>query len=169
MENSNEIVQQYFDSQVHCHSLMCHKVIFDPVTKREWFFEDDRWCYFEFYCDDEDYSLKRNDDVTFSDECYIKDMSYEIIMLLAYVRLRGVSTIEKSLFSNYVNRFETAKSMNPDLSVEKFNFDLREREETALIKSDKIANGIMGGCLLLVAAVLLLFLAAVISYFKTKF
>lgn len=169
MGNNHDIVQQYFDSQVHCHSLSCHKVIFDPSSKREWFFENDKWCYFEFYCEHDEYSLRNKDQVTFSHDCYVKDMSYEIIMLLAYVRLRGVVTIDKSLFNTYVNRFENEKTTDSSLSVEKFNFDLKEREETALVKSDKVVNGIMGGCLVLVIAIALLFLMAIVSYFRAKF
>lgn len=169
MENDFDIVQLYFSEQQKCNSLLCQKVIFEPSTKREWFFEEEVWCYFEFYCDDDDYALRKQEDKTFSNDCVVRNMSYEILMLLAYVRLRGVVTIEKSLFNSYVNRYEQAKFLNPDLTPEKFNYELKEKEEEALIHSDKITNGILGGCLLLIAAVALLFLFAIFAYFKKLF
>lgn len=169
MDEFKDIVQQYFEQMAHCNAISCQKVIFEPETKREWFFEDDYWCFFEFYCDDKDYVLRKRDDKTFTADCEVKDMSYEIKMLLAYVRLRSVVTIEKSLFSAYVTKYEKAKELDSNLTVEKFNFDIREKEEEALIRSDKIANGIMGGCLVLVAAVVLLFALAIISYIKMRF
>ena len=73
------------------------------------------------------------------------------------------------MFSDYVLKYENAKEQNSDLSIEKFNFELKEKEDAALIHSDKIANSIMGGCLFLVIAVLLLFVFAFISYVKMKY
>lgn len=169
MDENKDIVQQYFEQMAPCNAISCQKAIFEPSTKREWFFEDDFWCFFEFYCDDNDYALRKRDDKTFNPDCEVRDMSYEIKMLLAYVRLRSVVTIEKESFSGYVTKYEKEKELEPDLTIEKFNFDVRKNEELALIRSDKIANGIMGGCLVLVAAVILLFALAIISYIKMHY
>lgn len=168
-ESSEKIIDEYFKKMEFCHSLFCQKVIFEPSTKKEWFYEDDCWCFFEFYCDDNDYVLRKYESKVFGNDCFVRDMSYEIMMLLAYVRLRGVVTVEKSLFNDYVNRYEKEREVSKDLSLEKFNYSIKEKEEIALSRSDKVANAIMGGCLVLVAAVFLLFLIAVISYLKVKF
>ena len=169
MDNQKDIVQEYFELMRPCNAIACQKVIFEPETKREWFFEDDYWCYFEFLCEDKYYKLKKSDTKEFSDDCIVRDMSYEIKMLLAYYRLRGVVTIEKETFDLYIKKYENIKAKYPDITTEKFNLDLRQTEEAALIKSDKIANGIMGGCLILAVAVLFLFLFAIISYFKMHY
>lgn len=169
MENDKDIVQKYFEQMSACTNIACKKVIFEPETKTEWFFFEDCWCYFEFYCEDNEYTLRRVLEKEFCADCILKDMSYEIKMLLAYIQLRGVVTVEKELFSTYVNNFEKTRETKPDLSIEKYNFDLKEKEEQSLLKSDKIANGIMAGCLALVAAVVLLFVAAIISYVKMHY
>lgn len=164
----NDITEEYFNSRSNCRSISCRKVIFEPDTKREWFFEDDFWCYFEFLCDDNDYVLKKQDEKIFSNNCILKDMSYEIKMLLAYVRLKGVVTIEQELFTRYVFRYEREKKSEPDLTLEKFNLNLKKSEEDALSRSDKIANGILAGCLTLIGFTVFLFLFALIAYFKSK-
>ena len=169
MANDKDVVQQYFELMTPCRAISCQKVIFEQSAKREWFFEDDYWCYFEFFCEDKYYTLKKSDTKIFAEDCIVKDMSYEIKMLLAYTRLRGVVSIEKDLFDQYVRKYEEAKKENPDITVEKFNFDTKQNEENALIKSDKIANGIMGGCLILAAFVILLFILAFISYIKIHY
>lgn len=169
MENDKDIVREYFEQMAHCNKIACQKTIFEPQTRREWFFEDDCWCYFEFFCEDNDYALKREEQKVFSQDCVLRDMSYEIKMLLAYIRLRGVSVIEKEMFSTYVNNFEKAREFDPELTIEKFNYDLKDREELALVQSDKVANGIMAGCLALVAAVVFLFLVAIVSYVKLHY
>ena len=169
MENDKDIVREYFEQMAHCNKIACQKAIFEPQTRREWFFEDDYWCYFEFFCEDNDYALKREEQKVFSQDCVLRDMSYEIKMLLAYIRLRGVSVIEKEMFSTYVNNFEKAREFDPELTIEKYNYDLKDREELALVQSDKVANGIMAGCLALVAAVVFLFLVAIVSYVKLHY
>ncbi len=169
MENDKDIVREYFEQMAHCNKIACQKTIFEPQTRREWFFEDDCWCYFEFFCEDNDYALKREEQKVFSQDCVLRDMSYEIKMLLAYIRLRGVSVIEKEMFSTYVNNFEKAREFDPELTIEKFNYDLKDREELALVQSDKVANGIMAGCLALAAAVVFLFLVAIVSYVKLHY
>ena len=169
MDYFKDIIEEYFEYMVHCNSIECQKVIFEPSSKKEWFFENDFWCYFEFNCEDKYYRLKKDEEKIFTTECVLKDMSYEIKMLLAYSRFRSVVTIEKEMFSDYVLKYENAKEQNSDLSIEKFDFELKEKEDTALIHSDKIANSIMGGCLFLVIAVLLLFVFAFISYVKMKY
>ena len=168
-ENYTDIVEEYFRHRKYCNSLDCAKVIFEPEQKREWFFDEGKWCYFEFLCDDNDYRLVKTEEKDFDDSCILKDMSYEIKMLLAYIRLRGVSVIEKEMFSTYVNNFEKAREFDPELTIEKFNYDLKDREELALVQSDKVANGIMAGCLALAAAVVFLFLVAIVSYVKLHY
>lgn len=146
-ENNPDIIDEYFREMEHCHSLNCQKVIFEPSTKKEWFFERDKWCYFEFLCDDSDFRLITTEQKNFDEDCILKDMSYEIRMLLSFYRLRGVRTIEKSIFSFYVTRFEKQKELSPSLTPEKYNFDLKLKEEEELQKSDKITNRILTGCL----------------------
>lgn len=163
------IKEEYFKEQEKCSSLACQKVIFEPDTKREWFFEDDFWCYFEFYCEDNDYALKKIDEKVFSRNCVIKDMSYEIKMLLGYTRLRKVVTIEKELFNQYVFRFEKEKQKSPNITIERFNFQIKENEEEALDRSDKIANVILGGCLTMIGVILALFLISLVFYLKKNF
>lgn len=168
-EQEFDIVEQYFQYMIGCKSLSCQKVVFEFNTRREWFFVDDSWCYFEFCCDDGLYRLKKSDDIVFQSFCEIKDMSYEIKMLFAYYLLRGVVTIEKDIFDNYIAKFEKEKISNPMLTIEEFNFDLRYREEVELNRSEKIANGIMAGCFVMASAVILLFLLAIVSYVKMRY
>ncbi len=165
-EKHHDIKQEYLKQQEYCYTLLCKKVIFEPSTKREWFFEEDSWCWFEFYCDDAEYTLRKEKDKNFSADCFIKEMSYEIRMLLAYSRLRHVQTIEKEAFTRYVFRFERERKTDSDLTLERFNFNLKESEEGALVRSDKIANGILTGCLVSIALVAILFLYAVVAYFR---
>ena len=113
--------------------------------------------------------LRKSDDKSFDTACFIKDMSYEIKMLLAYIRLRNVVTIEKDVFSQYVNKYEKARETNKNLSVEKFNLDIKEKEEISLQKSEKIANGILWGCLVIIIFVIILFAAAIFSYIKLHY
>ncbi len=168
-ENNQDIIDEYFKEMEHCRCIECQKVIFEPSTKTEWFFEDDFWCYFEFFCDENNYMLRKSDDKSFDTACFIKDMSYEIKMLLAYIRLRNVVTIEKDVFSQYVNKYEKARETNKNLSVEKFNLDIKEKEEISLQKSEKIANGILWGCLVIIIFVIILFAAAIFSYIKLHY
>ena len=168
-EHKFDIVEQYFNALNGCNSISCQKVIFDMNTRREWFFDNDSWCYFEFCCDDGVYFLRKSEAVVFENICEIKDMSYEIRMLLAFYRLRGVVAIEKDIFDNYLNKYEKEKLLNPKITVEKFNYDLRTREEAELNRSEKIANGIMAGCLVMVAAIVLLFVLAIVSYVKMRY
>ena len=102
-ENYTDIVEEYFRHRKYCNSLECAKVIFEPEQKREWFFDEGKWCYFEFLCDDNDYRLVKTEEKDFDDCCIVKDRSYEIKMLLSFVHLRGISSIEKEVFSSYVN------------------------------------------------------------------
>lgn len=168
-EHKFDIVEKYFQAISGCKSLSCQKVIFEQSSRREWFFDDDYWCYFEFCCDDKLYRLKKTEDVIFQNSCEIKDMSYEIRMLLAYYRLRGLVTIEKDVFESYLVKFEKEKLLDPNLTIEKFNYELRYREELELNRSEKIANGIMAGCLVMVAAIGLLFVLAIVSYVKMRY
>jgi len=92
-------------------------------------------------------------------------MSYEIKMLFAYSQLRGVITIGKELFIHYINEFESAKKINPTLSIEKFNYEKKVKEEEALEKSQKIANKILSGCLFLILATIIAFGVFLISMF----
>lgn len=169
MDEDKDIIQEYFEQMSQCHLLDCQKVIFDPDERQEYFFEDDSWSYFKFYCQDDYYTLKKDDGKIFENNCYIKEMSYEIKMLLAYMRLRNVTSIEKQMFSDYVNRFEQEKLTTPTMTLEKFNVILKEQEDTALKKADRIANGIMGGCLVIAISVFLLFAYAIFTYFRAKF
>lgn len=168
-EHKFDIVEKYFQSMNGCKLLSCQKVVFEDDTRREWFFDEDSWCYFEFCCEDKLYRLKKSEDVVFQNVCEIKDMSYEIRMLLAYYRLRGVVTIEKDVFDSYISKFEKEKLLNPTLTIEKFNYELKSKEEIELNHSEKIANGIMAGCLVMVSAVVLLFVLAIVSYVKMRY
>ena len=168
-ENTPDIIDRYFKAMEKCFSIGCQKVIFEPSSKKEWFFENDKWCYFEFYCDDSYYRLVSSEQKDFSAECIIKDMSYEIKMLLGFVRLRGVVTIEKQMFSDYVTKYEKEHSLTPDLTIEKFNFDLKQREEKELEKTDKIANRILTGCLGIIFILIIIFgLFALSVFFAPK-
>lgn len=164
-ENFNNIVEEYFEAQKECFALSCQKVIFEPSTKREYFFEEEKWCYFEFLCDDKDYRLISLEGEDFSQNCVIKEMSYEIRMLLSYIRLRNVKTVDKAAFSNYVTNYEKEKVTEPDLSLEKYNFDIRMREDAEFKRSDKIVNRILAGCLTMIAAMLVLFAIFLFSAF----
>ena len=168
-ENNPDIIDRYFKAMEKCFSIACQKVIFEPSSKKEWFFENDKWCYFEFYCDDSYYRLVSSEQKDFSAECIIKDMSYEIKMLLGFVRLRGVVTIEKQMFSDYVTKYEKEHSLTTDLTIEKFNFDLKQREEKELEKTDKIANRILTGCLGIIFILIIIFgLFALSVFFAPK-
>jgi len=155
--NKPDIVEEYFRTRKNCNELSCQKVIFEPKDKREWFFDEGYWCYFRFLCDDRDYQIVRTQQKDFDDTCFIKDMSYEIKMLLSYTRLRGVVTIGKELFSFYVNKFEDAKKDNPSLTLEKYNYELKLKEEEVLENSQKIAHKILTGCLFFILAVIIAF------------
>lgn len=156
-ENKFDIVEEYFKTRKNCNSIDCQKVIFEPILKQEWFFDEGYWCYFKFLCDDRDYQLVRTQQKDFDDNCCIKDMSYEIKMLLAYTRLRGVITIGKELFTTYVFRYEEAKKDNPSLTLEKYNYELKLKEEEALEASQKVAQKILTGCLFLILATIFAF------------
>lgn len=164
-EDNPDIIEQYFKTTQHCDSLSCSKVIFEPKQKREWFYEDDSWCYFEFLCEDDAYRLVKSQYKTFEAECFIRDMSYEIKMLLNYYRLRRTVTIGKELFSTYIIRFEKEKELNPSLTPEKYNLDLRLSEEEALNKSEKIANKILWGCLSIICITIIAFGIFILSAF----
>ena len=82
-------------------------------------------------------------------------MSYEIKMLLAYIRLRNVITIEKEMFANYVSKFENERRLTPSLTVEKFNYNQKMLEEDALEKSEKTARRILTGCLFFIVIVII--------------
>ena len=169
MKENNDIVEQYFQALKGCNSISCQKVVFEISTRKEWFYDDDSWCYFEFCCDDNLYRLKKSENVVFDNSCEIKDMSYEIRMLLAFYRLRGIMTIEKDIFNDYLKKFEKEKLLNTKITIEKFNYDLRTREEAELNRSEKIANSIMAGCLVMIAATALLFALAIVSYVKMRY
>ena len=164
-EQKPDIVEQYFKAMEQCNSMSCRKVIFEPSMKREWFYEEDCWCYFEFLCEDMDYRLVKTQQKIFDDNCMIRDMSYEIKMLLNYYHLRGTVTIGKELLSTYIVRFEKARELEPSLTAEKYNFDLKLAEEKALKSSDKIANRILWGCLSLICIIIVLFGLFVLSVF----
>lgn len=164
-ENNFDIVEEYFRARKNCNELTCQKVIFEPENKREWFFDEGYWCYFRFLCEDRDYQLVRTQQKDFDDTCYIKDMSYEIKMLLSYTRLRGVITIGKELFSYYVNKFEEAKKDKPTLTPEKYNYELKLKEEDALEASQKVARKILTGCLFLIFAMIIAFGIFLLSIF----
>ena len=164
-ENKFDIVEEYFRARKHCNELSCQKVIFEPDKKREWFFDEGYWCYFKFLCDDRDYQLVRTQQKDFDDSCYLKDMSYEIKMLLSYSRLRGVITVGKEVFSYYVTRYEEAKKHTPSLTLEKYNYELKIKEDEALEKSQKIANKIMTGCLFFIIGVIIAFGIFLLSVF----
>ena len=68
-EKNPDIIEQYFKSQENCNSIDCKKVIFEPEKKREWFYEDDAWCYFDFLCEDMDYRLVMTEQKTFAQDC----------------------------------------------------------------------------------------------------
>ena len=162
-EKNPDIIEQYFSSMEHCSSLNCRKVIFEPSKKREWFYEDDAWCYFDFLCEDMDYRLIKTEQKIFDNSCTIRDMSYEIKMLLNYYHLRGTVTIGKDLLSTYIIRYEKEKELNPSLTPEKYNFDLKLKEEEALNKSDKIVNRILWGCLGLISVIIIFFAVFIFS------
>lgn len=164
-DENQEIVNQYFQEQKICRTIHCQKCIFEPDTKTEWFFENHKWCYFEFYCEDKDYRLIRKDEKYFASDCEIRKMSYEIMMLLSFIRLRGVVTVEKEDFSRYITRFEKEKSFNLDLTLEKFNFDIKKKEEEEFKRSDKTLNRILAGCMSIIIVTIVLFGILVISYF----
>lgn len=164
-ENKFDIVEEYFRNRKTCSSINCQKVIFEPEQKREWFFDEGYWCYFRFLCDDRDYQLVRTQQKDFDNSCLLKDMSYEIKMLFAYFQLRGVITIGKELFTHYVNEFETAKKDNPNLSIEKFNYEKKLKEDEALEKSQKIANKILSGCLFFILGTIIAFGIFLLSIF----
>lgn len=164
-ENYTDIVEEYFRHRKYCNSLDCAKVIFEPQEKKEWFFDEGKWCYFKFLCDDNDYRLIKTEAKDFDDTCILKDMSYEIKMLLSFVHLRNISAIEKDVFSSYVNRYENAKKSNPSLTLEKFNFDIKMKEEEELEKSQKTANRILTGCLGLIILVIIAFGIFILSMF----
>lgn len=166
MQNDNiDIIDEYFKAMEHCNAIACQKVIFEPQTKKEWFFENDKWCYFEFYCDDRDYRLISTEQKEFGSDCFIKDMSYEIKMLLGFTRLRNIVTIEKDVFSAYVTKYEKEHALAPDLTVEKFNYDLKLIEEIELGKTDKIANRVLTGCLGAVIIMIIVFGVFILSVF----
>ena len=168
-ENNSDIIEQYFASIEKCNSLNCMKVIFEPQNKREWFYEDDSWCFFDFLCEDMDYRLVKTQQKSFDANCSIRNMSYEIKMLLNYYRLRGTLTIGKELFSTYVIRYEKQKELNPSLTPEKYNFDLKMREDEALKNSEKIANRILWGCLSVILVMILVFgIFVLTSFFAPK-
>lgn len=168
-EKNPDIIEQYFKSQENCNSIDCQKVIFEPEKKREWFYEDDAWCYFDFLCEDMDYRLVMTEQKTFAQDCEIRDMSYEIKMLLSYFRLRNTKIIAKELLSTYIINYEKEKQLNQSHSVEKYNLDLKQREDEALEKSSKIANKILIGCLGIIAVMFIAFtLLVVIPFFSSK-
>lgn len=160
-----DIVEEYFRARKNCNELSCQKVIFEPNEKREWFFDEGYWCYFRFLCDDRDYQLVRTQQKDFDNTCFLKDMSYEIKMLLAYTRLRGVITIGKELFSYYVNRYEEEKKNTPSLTPEKYNYELKLKEEEALETSQKIAQKILTGCLFFIIGTIIAFGLFLLSVF----
>ena len=170
MQNPDyNIKKEYIKLKESCDTIECQKSIFEPFSRKEWFYENEQWCFFEFNCEEKEYYLRNTDKIEFSPECYLKDMSYEIKMLLAYTRLRNVVTIEKDVFEIYLSRFEKEKEQDNNTTIEKFNYELKEKEENELERSEKIANGIMGGCLILAGAIGLLFLIAIVSYIKFYF
>lgn len=162
-EQKPDIIDKYFKEAEKCLSLNCAKVIFEPAQKREWFFEDNNWCYFEFLCEDNDYRLVSTKQKVFDESCTLRNMSYEIKMLLSFYRLRQVKTIEKNIFSSYVIRFEEEKELNPDLTPEEYNFALKLKEDEALKKSDRIATKILSGCLGLIIFTIILFGIFIVS------
>ena len=70
-EKNPDIIEQYFKSQENCNSIDCKKVIFEPEKKREWFYEDDAWCYFDFLCEDMDYRLIMTEQKTSVDPTHL--------------------------------------------------------------------------------------------------
>ena len=116
-----------------------------------------------------DYRLVKTQQKSFDANCSIRNMSYEIKMLLNYYRLRGTLTIGKELFSTYVIRYEKQKELNPSLTPEKYNFDLKMREDEALKNSEKIANRILWGCLSVILVMILVFgIFVLTSFFAPK-
>lgn len=164
-----DIIRQYLKYKELCDTIDCQKVIFEPTSRKEWFFDDNKWCYFEFNCEENEYRLKRISEKSFSNDCIIKDMSFEIKMLLSFARLRNSVTIEKDVFNDYLIKFEKAKTANPNITTEDFNYKIKIAEEKALERSEQIANKIMCGCLILAGSVGLLFLVAIFSYIKLQF
>ena len=164
-EYYQNIIDEYFKAMENCNSINCQKVIFEPEQKIEWFFYEDYWCYFQFLCEDGDYRLVKKKDKDFGYDCVVKDMSYEIKMLLNYYNLRGTVTIGKELFSTYVIRYELEKKTDPSLTPEKYNFNLKMKEEEALRKSDKVANKILWGCLSLIIVIVVAFGLLVLSVY----
>ena len=96
-------------------------------------------------------------------------MSYEIKMLLSYALLRNITTIEKDLLTQYINKYENEKQTTPSLKIEEFNLIQSKKENEALKHSKKIANRIMGGCLLLFLFVVILFIFAIISHIRANY
>ena len=164
-ENYTDVVEEYFRARKTCNAIECAKIIFEPSQKKEWFFEEGKWCCFEFLCEDNDYRLFCTETKDFDDSCYLKDMSYEIKMLLSFVRLRNIKTIEKEVFASYVLRYENEKNLNPDLSIEKYNYNIKLQEDVELDKAQKIANRILTGCLGIIITVIIIFGVFILSMF----
>ena len=168
-KNEPNIIEEYFKKSNYCDEIDCLKVIFEQTTKTEWFFDGEYWCCFEFACDDNEYRLIKTEQKVFQNDCTIKDMSYEIKMLLSYALLRNITTIEKDLLTQYINKYEKAKITNKDLKLEEFNIIQQEKENKELINSKKIANRIMCGCFVLFLFIVILFIFAIISYIRTNY
>lgn len=154
-ENKFDIIEEYFKTKKNCHKLDCQKVIFEPQTKKEWFFEDDEWCCFEFLCEFDEYKLLTTEQKDFDKDCYIKNMSYEIKMLLNYYILRGTKTIEKELLSNYINKYEKLKEIDNTITLEKFNLITKIKEDKELEKAEKLANKILSYFLIILFVIIL--------------
>ena len=168
-ENNPNIVEEYFKISNQCDEIDCLKVIFEQTSKNEWFYDGEYWCYFEFCCEDNEYKLIKKAQKNFLDDCIIKNMSYEIKMLLSYALLRNITTIEKDLLTQYINKYENEKQTTPSLKIEEFNLIQNKKENEALKHSKKIANRIMGGCLLLFLFVVILFIFAIISHIRANY
>ena len=164
-DDNKDIVDEYFKAMKQCNSISCRYVIFEPATKKEWFFENGKWCHFEFQCDDNDYRLISTELKEFGSDCVIKEMSYEIRMLLSYTNLRKITTVEKDVFSNYITKYEKAHESDPELTPEQFNYDLKQKEELSLKKSDIIANRILTGCLGFIILIIICFGIFILTVF----
>lgn len=167
-KNHQKIAEQYFQEKQKCRKLACQICIFEPGNKKEWFFEDEKWCCFEFFCEDKDYRLIKKDEKVFGGDCVIRKMSYEIVMLSSFCQFRNVVTIDKEDFSRYILRYEKEKKNSPELTLEQFNFAIKLKEEDELNKSDKITNRILTGCLGMILIMLILFVIAAISFFTAS-
>lgn len=163
-----DIKTEYLKIMTGCKSLDCQKVIFETDTKLEWFFEDNQWCYFEFLCDDKDYRLISKRQKDFKEDAQIKEMSYEIRMLLSFSRFRDITTIEKDVLSRYIFKYEKAKEFDTTLTLEKFNYDLKLLEENELQNSEKTANKILAGCLGMILLAIIAFGLLVLSFFFSQ-